>query len=685
SATAYAVPLPGQVEQLKTDPNIEDPFAHITKVKALNGITLIFAPSASAKTFKIKVQVKTGFQVETPSTAGISHLLEHYLFTDARLKDDLTYLEVIKEKGGSANGWTGFRETVYHATIPGKHAQWLVKTFANMVFDREFDDVKTEHAKKPVLLEIGEPMPFAAIWNLGLYEFVYPQFLNDPDFWQSEFGINENREPRFREQLNTYKFRASDLRRHYLEYYHPGNITVYFAGKFDAVALQELALHLFGREPPRVGKTIPEPNPVPRAMPYVRTSSTSGTPFVSVGTKFWDFSLDDYYAIELYLEYAAHRLQKELRNKQGKTYSVRKRTSYNKDFGYGALALEVPADDYSRVVEQVRDLIRKETGEKALTRTQFEEARKLYSSHFTLTDKDASTYLWLAEWMTSVHEMFEKPIIKDIAWSIKDEKMFEAYKTPYMPFASMTYEDWVKRLHYIFAKDRLFFERTEPTVLFRLEKPVFILIFLAFFFYSARFFASRNFMHSRIRMVRKLTYPPLFLGELSLVLLGLALSRFLIFLVDRAFLAVPWLQSTFIVSDYLNTLIDFGVASATCLFFLISVVRKVIVCSDALYLKKISYASERISWGEIDFVRIVSPWKILSSWKLLKSVMPRVFYFDPLFWRPGLLITLKDGRSYFLGVRKAGDAEKDIRRFVSKKVHKIHRPGAKIIPFKRAA
>ena len=121
------------------------------------------APNDKAKTFRMKIRVRAGFASENEARSGISHLLEHYLFTDARLKDDMSYVEMIREKGGSANGQTEEMQTTYFATVPATEAEWLTSLFYGMLFHRTFEDERLEQVKKPVLLEIGKPEPLAAV------------------------------------------------------------------------------------------------------------------------------------------------------------------------------------------------------------------------------------------------------------------------------------------------------------------------------------------------------------------------------------------------------------------------------------------------------------------------------------------------------------------------------------------
>jgi hypothetical protein len=104
------------------EPPAHDPYESVHSIQLGNGLKAVLAPSPDAKTFQIKVHVDAGHYNDEPGKSGVAHLLEHYLFTDAKLEKDMTYLEAIKEKGGSANAMTYTKETNYFATLPAKLA-----------------------------------------------------------------------------------------------------------------------------------------------------------------------------------------------------------------------------------------------------------------------------------------------------------------------------------------------------------------------------------------------------------------------------------------------------------------------------------------------------------------------------------------------------------------------------------
>src|SRR5436305_74747 len=83
-----------------------DPYSRIERIVEPNGLEVFVSPQDAAKNVEIRIWVKAGGASEEKKNAGVSHMVEHYLFTDAKLTPDMTYLEAIRERHGSGNAHT---------------------------------------------------------------------------------------------------------------------------------------------------------------------------------------------------------------------------------------------------------------------------------------------------------------------------------------------------------------------------------------------------------------------------------------------------------------------------------------------------------------------------------------------------------------------------------------------------
>ena len=116
--------------------------------------------SPHAKLSAIEFHVKAGWDAEKPHEYGITHLVEHLLFRDSKLKDNMSYLQVFEARGGQVNAFVSSRKTRYVVTIPSQHTLWALSLLTKMLQDREFTSLELEKAKRSVMIEIGEVAPF---------------------------------------------------------------------------------------------------------------------------------------------------------------------------------------------------------------------------------------------------------------------------------------------------------------------------------------------------------------------------------------------------------------------------------------------------------------------------------------------------------------------------------------------
>ena len=406
-----------------------DPYAAIHSLKLQNGLKVVLAPSAQAKTVQIRVRVDGGHFNDEPGRAGVAHLLEHYLFTDAKLEKDMTYLEAIKEKGGSGNAMTGQKATTYYAMVPAELAPWIVDIFARILFEKSFDDKRVQQAKGPVFLEIGRPSPFDYV--IQAVQSLWPEFARSPEFWQTEFGTHEPMTMIAAARLQTDRIKSDDLKRFYERVYAPGNMTLFVAGNFRQPAILELIKKKFGEEPARPSMGWVDPIPSARRGRYFRSEVTSNVPSIDIGTKVADISPEDETTGRIYLEYLSHRLMKELRNERGETYTVRENVELRKRDGFMTIEFEAPQKDYAQNLKFVKAMIDRETRQGQFTREMFTEARDLYAKGFERIDFDSTSMMKMAEWLDRNERQYA-----DVSERLDD----------YQIFTKLTYEEFSRRL-----------------------------------------------------------------------------------------------------------------------------------------------------------------------------------------------------------------------------------------------
>ena len=198
--------------------------------------------------------MNVGTEVEKAPIIGVSHLLEHVLFRDKQLKEEMSYLQLIKEAGGEANGQTEERQTSFFASIPATRGNWLLEKFAEMILHPEINDDYVAKEKGTVELERGRPSPLAGALKFDLLKYLSLGYLQSPGFAESEFGVkNPERYTLTEEQLSTQHLTTQQVHDHYENYYYPTNMRLYIAGRFDRAQVMSLINEKWGSLPARNG------------------------------------------------------------------------------------------------------------------------------------------------------------------------------------------------------------------------------------------------------------------------------------------------------------------------------------------------------------------------------------------------------------------------------------------------
>lgn len=622
-----------------------DPTANIQVSQLSNGMRVVYAPSEFAKTVQIRVRVDAGRWTE--ETAGLAHLLEHYIFKDAKMDRDMTYLEVIKENGGSGNAYVNDESTIYHATVPPDKAEWLVQTFGKMLVNKKFIEEEIEFAKKPVYLEIGQPNPFH--YFLAAINTIIPGGLDlFPNSWETEFGFRRPNRAPIPDQITTSYLRASDIKAFYDRYYNARNTTLFVAGNFQLTTMQQKAELAFAGLP-REGSLGVKPGQLtPIFRDHKRSTATSGTPKFEVGTKIHSASLEESIALQIYLEHLAHRLMKEMRNTRGETYTARPITDIHRRSGFVSVAMEAAPENYYKNLNKVRQYIQHEAREGKISPALFKEAMNLFGHKFSLTDQDSETMMALAE----LTELYIREYGNDV-------------KSPFQIYSSLSFEKYKSVLNALFLPDMEFERTSEPPLLFRYEEVLLTLLGLIAWSALTRRLFARRFRHDQIRWMRKLKYPPAYLGQIFIMLGAAGFCCLAVALVYHLWMRTPYIHSSFLIGDYLFGQITLGVMYLVCQTYLMLVPRKLMIVGRHLVIKSLGYSSRSLPLGAIELVQVIHPLKLLLKPSELWRVNYRFYYLNAAIWQPGLLIKTKHGKNYFFSVKQAPKAAAELNEILA--------------------
>lgn len=611
-----------------------DPFAGIKLHQLPNGMKVVLAPNPVAELIQVKIRVGVGMVHETQDNYGVSHLLEHVLFRNEKLKDDMSYLQLIREKEGEANGTTTWDNTTYWAVMKREHSNWLVKSSFEMLMRPSLASKHVETEKKTVLLEIGEPNPIVRAMGLDLLALLSPRYLQQPSYWEREFGVKiEDGYSATEEQLATLRLTPAQVRAHYEKFYDPSNMQLVISGGFDPKVVLAQVKKLFGSiKGKNIGDQRPRYNAKIKNRPYYFHDFQSGTPRMTVGYQVANVSYEEREVLSSYTEYLSHRLMKRLRNLYGETYTVNDKSDIHQGFGYFAIGLESSREKFRTNFDLIQKLLKEELSEGKLKKEDIEEAKRLYLNGFTLWGDSAESLGDLSEKMLAGND-------REGTW-----------RTPYDILKRVSHERYAAILKKYAVDKHRFVMLTEPELFFHYDYIVLLLVSCLTVFFAFRKVLLKPFKNDHVKWVRKVRFPPLKIVEGGTGLVAYFIFIHVFYVADRFIFSTPAFQSMGFAAEYVNVVLTSFLVIATFQAVISFVPRKLYAMDQQLVIKSLSYFSRSIQLNEIVEVSAMAPYQLglRRTMKLWRSY----FYFDPLL-RKGIYLELKDGRSLYFSTKDA--------------------------------
>ena len=134
-----------------------------------NGLRVLCAPMASARSVSVSLYVGAGSQYERDELAGVSHMVEHCVFKGSELFPSAADLSMAVEGvGGYINAGTDRELTVYYAKVPGPDWQTALDVVVDMVSRPKLKQEELEKERSVILEELAqiEDSPYQLVAEL---------------------------------------------------------------------------------------------------------------------------------------------------------------------------------------------------------------------------------------------------------------------------------------------------------------------------------------------------------------------------------------------------------------------------------------------------------------------------------------------------------------------------------------
>jgi len=629
--------------------NSIDPYKDIHYYKLDNGFQVYLLSDEKSENTQVELTVNVGYDMETDDTYGLSHLVEHMVFRDQRIRYH-DYLDYIKEEGGTyVNGYTRRYQTGYLTTISSDKSYWIVETFSQMIFDKNITQKDIEVEKGALQTEIGEThwyiKPLTAIKNF--FEKITPSHEN---FNQNEFGVKKLRDlpEYYYSQQNNQNFTYTQLMSHYHNYYYPANMTLMVVGNFSIDKMKELIDKKYGVIHKKGTKTVKEPlyNPSLNHKPFYRFYEGLDNNMAYIGAKFIVDDYKKYLILDAYTNNLAQRLQQDMRNKDGNTYSVNSYTSTNHKAGIASITFDALHDEFENNLKQAKAMLAKDIAH--IDTNTIKKALESYTNNnYASIEHDNETLMGLIKTAKYLRE----------EQNISNQSSYDIFK-------SITEDDFRRTLKNVFTSENSYSMIYRDYYFFPMEMGLLSLlsmgVFFFFYFRLYHFDLKRQnllYTHRDILLHRRVSSRFTgFIIFLLIVILSNILWHWIKYLLSQILTGDPYYLFTIDVPySYIATVLDPFIYMVLFLFLYRTLIN--------YYARIDVIASGIIARG--NRIRFIDKEDINSF-----EVMPYHFEYrkDTIgtvlrFWKPLLKVTMKNTNTvYYLRTTQAKHLKEDLEK-----------------------
>ncbi len=189
-----------------------------------NGLTIILHQDNSEPLVYLSVTYHVGSARETQGKTGLAHLFEHMLFQGSENVKPNEHFKIVKDSGGTVNGYTTKDLTRYHQTVPSNQLEKIIWLEADRMgyLIESINQKKFEIQQKTVINERKQTVdnkPYG-LKNEKIDQTLYPK---DHPYSTPIIGYEND--------IKNTTF--NDLKLFYKQWYAPNNAIITISGNFD--------------------------------------------------------------------------------------------------------------------------------------------------------------------------------------------------------------------------------------------------------------------------------------------------------------------------------------------------------------------------------------------------------------------------------------------------------------------
>jgi predicted Zn-dependent peptidase len=362
-----------------------------------NGLRIWVQPRPDSESVATLLVISAGSRTETRANSGVSHFVEHMLFTGTERWSEEEIKDIIARRGGNWNGWTGTERTTYFAHVAAQDLDVALDWLAELVFRPTFPADKVDKERQVIfqersgrygwLINTLDALGFGYDLHLDLRGVLFPGSSLD----QTILGGDASLDSLDRAALWDY----------YQERYTTDNAVLIVVGNVTPEQVVARAGQYFGGVDNRGAPAPPDTPPLPDQGPHhvvVRGPMLTDQLSLLIGARTVGRTHPDRWALQVLAELLDRELMEEIRYQRGLVYRVGAYNTYFNDAGYFTISSTSDPEHQEAIQSTIEEhLERIRAGE--VSAEAVAEAKTTLKGRWALSMEDnVDRAGWLAQW-----------------------------------------------------------------------------------------------------------------------------------------------------------------------------------------------------------------------------------------------------------------------------------------------
>jgi len=393
-AAAPPTPAPPASAPLLSEEGMFD----LRRTRLANGLRVWVKARPGTGTVVLLLQVPVGSRHETKANNGISHFLEHMLFTGTARWSEEEVVEVIRRRGGESNARTAREDTVFWLHLKSEDLDLGLDWLSEVIFRPRLDEDKFDKERQVIIQEKGG--------EIGALEQVGDWIEDHGLGWNVFRAVRHRLYPKSSLLLPVIGVDGS-LRRityeqlvdHYHQHYLPNNMTLIAVGDIDADRLVEHAGQRLGGF---AGGALPARPATPPATTAgfdlrLRGPNVNEQGQILLGAPLPGLNHPDRWALGVLADILNTSLTQDMRFKRGLVYGIDVYPAQYSDVGQFVVYTTADSSKFDEIIAEVERRL-DEAGRGELEPNTVLEAKSALRGRLLLgLETNADLGWWLAE------------------------------------------------------------------------------------------------------------------------------------------------------------------------------------------------------------------------------------------------------------------------------------------------